>query len=150
MSDIFGKMLGIFLAFTLVFLGPFIHVVASKDEAARRTIMNEMQAFLDETADSRQVTDEQLEDFYLGISGMGQICDVTVERYVRTVDPDPKNPGQVYVTYVYSDNIKEFNQGDKVKVRVHAIGYTGAELLLRSTIGVWLPKLDYTFAMRVR
>jgi NADPH-dependent curcumin reductase CurA len=112
--------------------------------------MNEMQSFIDETIDSRQITDAQIEDFYLGISGLGPVCAVEIERYVRTVDPDPMNPGEVRVTYVFTENNRTFSQGDKVKVRVHAISYTGAERLLRSTVGLWLPTIDYTFAGRVR
>ena len=90
MGDIFGKLIGVVLAFVLLFLGPFTWVTLSNEMVARRTIMNEMQSFLDETIDSRQITDTQLEDLYLGISGLGPICDVEVERYVRTVDPDQR------------------------------------------------------------
>lgn len=150
MSDFFGRILGIMIAFVLLFIAPFTWVTLSNEMVARRTIMNEMQSFIDETVDSRQITDSQLEDFYLGISGLGPICDVTIERYVRTVDPDPMNSGKIYVTYVYTENNREFNQGDKVKVRVNAISYTGAEKMLRATIGMWLPNIDYTFAARVR
>lgn len=150
MTDVFGKILGVVVAFVLLFIAPFMWVTLSNESAARRVIMNEMQGFLDETMDSRQVTDTQLEDFYLGISGLGPICDVDISRYVRTVDPDPKKPGSVYVTFVYSEDNKKYNQGDKIKLRVHAISYTGAERMLRSTVGVWMPNIDYTFAVRVR
>lgn len=150
MSDIFGRVFGVLLAFILLFVCPFMWVTLSNEMVARRTIMNEMQSFIDETIDSKQITDSQLEDFYLGISGLGPVCDVDIERYVRTVDPDPLNPGQVYVTYVYTDDWRTFNQGDKVKVRVTSIGWTGAERFLRSSIGTWLPRIDYSFAGRVR
>lgn len=150
MPDIFGKVLGMIIAFVLLFLAPFTWVTLSNEAVARRVILNEMQAFIDETIDSRQITESQLEDLYLGVSGLGPVVDVEIERYVRTVDPDPKNPGGIYVTYVYSENTKQFNQGDKVKIRVHAINYTGAEKMLRSTVGLWLPPIDYTLAGRVR
>lgn len=73
-----------------------------------------------------------------------------IERYVRTVDPDPVHEEEISVSYVYSDDISTFNQGDKIKVRVHAINYTGAQRLLRSSIGLWLPGIDYSLAGRVR
>lgn len=150
MGDIFGRLFSVLMAFVLLFVAPFTWVTLSNEMVARRTIMNEMQSFIDETIDSRQITDQQLADFYLGISGLGPICDVEIERYVRTVDPDPMNPGEVYVTYVFTEDNRRFNQGDKVKVRVHAISYTSAERLLRSTVGMWLPNIDYTFSARVR
>lgn len=150
MGDIFGKILGSMIAFVLVFLAPFTWATLSSEMVARRTIMNEMQSFLDQTIDSRQVTENQLEELYLGISGLGPVCDVEVERYVRVVDPDPKQTGGIYTTYVYSENNRTYNQGDKVKVHVKAIGYTGTQKFLRSTIGLWLPQIDYTFAGRVR
>lgn len=86
MSDIFGKVLGTMLAFILLFFAPFTMVTLSNEMVARRTIMNEMQSFIDEVIDTRAVTDKQLEDLYLGISGLGPICDVEVNRYVRVVD----------------------------------------------------------------
>lgn len=150
MTDVFGKILATLLCFIMLFVMPFTWVTLSNEMVARRTIMNEMQSFIDETIDSRQITDAQIEDFYLGISGLGPVCAVEIERYVRTVDPDPMNPGEVRVTYVFTENNRTFSQGDKVKVRVHAISYTGAERLLRSTVGLWLPTIDYTFAGRVR
>lgn len=150
MSDLFGKVFGVILAFILVFVAPFTILTLTNEMVARRTILNEMQSFIDETIDSRQITDTQLEDFYLAISGLGPICDVEIERYVRTVDPDPKDPDEIYVTYVYSEDNRTYNQGDKIKVRVHAISYTGTEKYLRSIAGMFLPSLDYTLAARVR
>lgn len=150
MQDVFGKVLGVMLAFILLFFAPFTMVTLSNEMVARRTIMNEMQTFIDEVIDTRAVTDSQLEELYLGISGLGPICDVEVSRYVRTVDPDPVNAGKIYTTYVYSENNTEYNQGDKVSLRVHAIGYTGAAKMLRPFIGAWVAPIDYTFTARVR
>lgn len=150
MGDIFGKVFGALMAFVLLFMAPFTWATLSNEMVARRTIMNEMQSFIDQTIDSRKVTDEQLEELYLGVSGLGPIVDTEVTRYVKVVDPDPNNAGGIYTTYVLADDSKTFNQGDKVKIRVHAIGYTGTERLLRSTIGLWLPAIDYTFVGRVR
>ena len=150
MTDIFGRVFGVILAFILLFIAPFTMVTLSQEMVARRTILNEMQSFIDETIDSRQVTDQQLEDFYLGISGLGSIVDVEISRYVRTVDPDPVEEGEIYVTYVYSEDNRTYNQGDKVSVRVHAIGYTGTQKFLRAITGLFLPQIDYTLAGRVR
>lgn len=150
MTDIFGRVFGVILAFILLFIAPFTMVTLSQEMVARRTILNEMQSFIDETIDSRQVTDQQLEDFYLGISGLGPIVDVEISRYVRTVDPDPVEEGEIYVTYVYSEDNRTYNQGDKVSVRVHSIGYTGTQKFLRAITGLFLPQIDYTLAGRVR
>ena len=150
MTDIFGRVFGVILAFILLFIAPFTMVTLSQEMVARRTILNEMQSFIDETIDSRQVTDQQLEDFYLGISGLGPIVDVEISRYVRKVDPYPVEEGEIYVTYVYSEDNRTYNQGDKVSVRVHAIGYTGTQKFLRAITGLFLPQIDYTLAGRVR
>lgn len=150
MGDIFGKVFGALMAFILLFMAPFTWATLSNEMVARRTIMNEMQSFIDQTIDSRKVTDEQLEELYLGVSGLGPIVDTEVKRYVKVVDPDPNTPGGIYTTYVLADDNTKFNQGDKIKLRVKAIGYTGSERLLRSTIGLWLPAIDYTFVGRVR
>ena len=83
MGDIFGKIFGVVLAFVLLFMAPFTWATLSNEMVARRTIMNEMQSFIDQTIDSRKVTDEQLEDLYLGVAGLGPVVDTEVERYVK-------------------------------------------------------------------
>ena len=80
MGDIFGKIFGVVLAFVLLFMAPFTWATLSNEMVARRTIMNEMQSFIDQTIDSRKVTDEQLEDLYLGVAGLGPVVDPEVAR----------------------------------------------------------------------
>lgn len=150
MGDIFGKIYGALIAFVLLFLAPFTWATLSNEMVARRTIMNEMQTFIDETIDTRKVSDLQLQDLYTGIAGLGPVLDVEVTRYTKVVDPDPTKAGGIHTTYVLSDDNTTYNQGDKVKVRVHAISYTGAEKMMRATVGLLLPQIDYTFVGRVR
>lgn len=117
---------------------------------SRRSIVNEVTNFIDKVTDSKTLTDDMLEDFYLGVSSYGPLVDVTVTRMVKEVNPDPLNPGETFTAYVVSDNIYEWNQGDFIKVDVEIIGYTGTEQFVMNTVGLMLPDFNYSEAGRIR
>lgn len=151
MTDIFGKILGIILAFILAIVLPLSLVMVTNQSTARTSLLNETQNFIDEVIDTKSVTEEQLEDFYLGMASYGPLVDVTVERYVRVINPDPaRGDGYTRVTWMATDNIYDYNQGDIIKVNVKGIGYTGEERFIMNTLGFLMPEVDFSLAGRVR
>jgi inner membrane protein involved in colicin E2 resistance len=152
MGDIFGKLIGLILAFILLLLVPLSIVVLMEEVADRRSIINEVSNIIDEIADTRTLTDAQIADFYAGVSSYGPLVDVTIYRYIRTINPDGSttDPDDTYTSYVISENLDNWFQGDICKVRVRAIGYTGAQRYIMGTFGIMLPEFDFTLAGRVR
>ena len=149
MNDFVGKVIAILVAFVLCFIGPTAVFVAFNTGFTNQRFINEAQSFADEVIDTRQITSEQLADFQLGLNSYGPIVDVTIKRYVKTVEPDPVNGG-TYTTYVLADNTTKYNQGDQVKIELNTVGYTGLQRLVMSTIGLLSPKFEYTITARVR
>lgn len=150
MSDIFSKIVGVILAFILSVLTPYTINTMVDDMVARRSIINEMSMFIDEVIDTGKITDQQMADFQLGCNSYGPVVQIEVRRYVKTIDPDPANPGGTYTTYVMSDDNTKYNQGDHIQVTVSTIGYTGAQRLVMATVGMLTPKFECTLAGRVR
>lgn len=150
MSDIFSKIIGVILAFMLSVLTPYTINSMVEDMVARRSIINEMSMFIDEVIDTKQITKQQMSDFQLGCNSYGPVVQIEIRRYVKTIDPDPKNPGKTYTTYVMSDDNEHYNQGDHIQVTVHTVGYTGSQRLVMSTVGILAPKFECTLAGRVR
>lgn len=149
MSDFVGKAIAIIISFTLCFIGPTAVFVAFNTGFTNQKLINEVQMFVDEVIDTKQISSEQLADFQLGINSYGPIVDVTIKRYVKTIEPEPTKGG-TYTTYVMADNVNKYNQGDQVKVTVKTVGYTGLQRLIMSTIGLLSPKFEYTVTARVR
>lgn len=150
MTDVFSKILAVCLAFVLCILSPIALTSLMDDMVARRSIMNEMSAFIDEVIDSGKITDEQMADFQLGCNSYGPVVNIEIRRYVKTTNPDPKNPGKTYTSYVMSDTATNFNQGDHIQVTVETIGYTGSQRIVMATLGTLLPRFNCTFSARVR
>ena len=150
MSDIFSKIIGVILAFMLSVLTPYTINSMVEDMVARRSIINEMSMFIDEVIDTKQITKQQMSDFQLGCNSYGPVVQIEIRRYVKTIDPDPKNPGKTYTTYVMSDDNLHYNQGDHIQVTVYTVGYTGSQRLVMSTVGILAPRFECTLAGRVR
>jgi hypothetical protein len=148
-TDVFSKLFGVVLAFILCVLAPYSISATVQDRVARFGMIDEMTMFMDDVADTRQITDSALEDFQLGVSSYGQLVKITINRYAKTVDPDPVTGG-TYTTYVYADNNKKYNQGDHIQVEVQTIGYTGTQKLMMSTVGIFVKPFDCTLSRRVR
>lgn len=151
MTDLAGKLLAIGMA-VFIMLEMYSFAIIADEVESKKMIGNEVEMFIDEVTDSRIITEDMLADLYLAVSGQGFIVDVNVSRAVRVVDPDPKKPGTdaTIISFIYSENTKQFNQGDKVKVTVNSIGYTGVHKFVHSTVGILLPNLELSRAGRVR
>lgn len=76
------------------------------------------------------------------------LCTLTYDA--KVVNPDPKSPGDTYMTYVGSDDIYHWNQGDLLKVKVTEVGPTGLASFLYSVFGLNMAPVDFTLAGRIR
>ena len=144
-----NKILGVVLCFAMMVI-MICSVMLSDQIQARRSIVAEVTNFLDEVTDSGNLTERQVADLYLACSSYGPTTDVQLLRYVKVVNPDPKNPGSTYTTYVGSDDIYTWNQGDILKVKVTEIGYSGIASFVYNTLGILLAPVEFTLAGRVR
>lgn len=148
MTDIFNKILGVILAFTLLAGGPLVINTMSKDLTLNRSVLNEMTNLIDRVTDNGRLSEEELADFYLGISSYGITMDATVKRYIKVVNPD--SASGTYTSYVLSDNLATWNQGDIIKVTVKAIDYTAGQRIQNRILRLTPAKFDQTLSGMVR
>lgn len=149
MYGFINKILGVILCLILIVI-MISNVMISDQVIARRSIVAEVTNFLDEVTDTGVLDKKAVADLYLACSAYGPLVDVQVLRYVKVVNPDPRNAGETYLTYVASDDIYSWNQGDIVKVKVKEIGPTGMSRFLYNTFGMSLSPVDFTLAGRIR
>ena len=149
MNGIVNKIIGVVLCMGLVLL-MLCNVMVATELHARRSIVAEATNFLDKVTDTGYLDEKQLQDLYLGINGYGPVCDVEVTRFARVIEPDPKRPGQTYITYMVTDNIFLWNQGDLCKVKVVETGYTALSYFIYSVLGMSLEPVEFAFTGRIR
>ncbi|WP_239617486.1 hypothetical protein [Cohnella mopanensis] len=148
MTDIFNKILGVLLAFTILAGGPLVINTMSKDLTMNRSVLNEMTNLIDKVTDNGRLTPEDKEDFYIAISSYGMTMDATIRRYMKVVNPNGTDG--TTTTYMLNDDISTWNQGDIIKVTVKAIDYTGAQRLQNQLLRITPAKFDQTMAGMVR
>lgn len=148
MSDFINKIIGLFMVFILLVLAPLIINSLSTSLTMKRAVLNEMTNFIDKVTDSGRITAPQKTDFYLGCSSHGVTVDVRIKRYIRVVSSD--GAGSTITTYVLSDKIDNWNQGDIIEVEVEAIDYTSAQKLMWYFNRFFPPKIDFQLAGMIR
>jgi len=144
-----NKILGVILCFILIVL-MLCNVMVSDQVQARRSIVAEVTNFVDEVTDTGVLTEKHAADLYLACSAYGPVCDVQILRFAKVVNPDPKSPGNTYITYVGADDIYTWNEGDLVRVKVTEVGMTGMANFLYNALGLTMAPVDFSLAGRVR
>lgn len=148
MSDFLNKLIGVVLAFVLLAAGPLINRGLSQDLEMKRSVLNEITNFLDKVSDNGRINDVDVSNYYLALNSYGVAMDAHIERQIKVVNPD--GAGGTYATYVVSDDITQYNQGDIVITTVKAIDYTGSQRVINRLMHLSPPKFDVTFSAMVR
>lgn len=149
MNGFISKILGVIMCFIMIVL-MLANVMVSMQLQARRSIVAEVTNFVDEVTDTGTLDEKHVADLYLACSAYGPMCDVQILRYCKVVNPDPKNTGSTYTTYVGSEDIYNWNQGDVLKVKVTEVGPTGLSSFLYRVLGLSMGSVDFSLAGRVR
>ena len=97
MYGFINKILGVIMCFIIIVL-MLSAVMVSEQLQARRSIAAEVTNFVDEVTDTGVLNEKHVADLYLACSAYGPLVDVQVLRYVKVVNPDPKKPGETYLT----------------------------------------------------
>ena len=150
MHDIPGKILGILVAFILLVVAPFVVTVTTNEMIDRRAAFMTMCDFVDGVIDSRAITENELREFNSELQSYGMTMDYTIMREMRSVDPDPLNPGDYVRTYIPTDDYMHYNQGDHIILHVKSLGYSSSSSLAHSLAGMYIDPFDETIVARIR
>lgn len=150
MHDIPGKIIGLIIAFVLLVVAPFTIAVTSSEMLDRRSAFMTMCQFVDGVIDSRTITTQELKEFNAELQSYGMTMDYTIQREIRTVNPDPLNSGEYVTTYTPASDIHHYNQGDHVILHVKSLGYSSSASLAHSILGMFIKPFDETITARVR
>lgn len=105
--------------------------------------------FVDTITDTGYLDHKDIEDFYLKMSGSGDIVDVKIERYVLV--SSSKNDGTTYQSYIPSEKIEgRWNKGDKVKVSWQLVSYDKATNVLQRIMAYSPRDIHGSYVGRVR
>lgn len=141
-------MVGLVIVFFMLVVGPTLRSAQMDMLSQRREIYNEVTNMLDRVLDTGNITNAEIQDFYLGVSSRGVPVDIKIERYIKVINPD--GTGGTYYVYSYSDDITTWNKGDVCKLTVKQIATTNMERLAYNFSSMFTPPINVEFAGRVR
>lgn len=129
MDGFLSKTVGLILAFFLLIVAPLLHTYGIRELENRMEALNEVSEFLDRVTDKGEITEDDLNEFYLAVEAHGMTLDVRVNRMVKTVTL--LNDGSTSTTYIAADDIHVLNVGDIVKVELNEVTVTPYRRLMR-------------------
>lgn len=120
---------------------------------AQEELFNEVHLFLDKVADTKQITKADLEDFTLAMSGTTIPIKFEIVREARQVNPDPASitvPKKTYTTWVPTEDIYRYDDGDFLKITVTQTGKNFYQSFSASALGMYTPEIEFTLGRMVR
>lgn len=122
------------IVIVLAFISFYSITVAEGTLLDKRQLYIDMCDFVDSVVDSREITESELRAFNTKIESYGFTVDYSIERLIRSVDPDPLNPGEYVTTWIAVDDNMHYNQGDKIVLHVWSLGNSTAQ---NATVGIF-------------
>lgn len=149
-SSIIGTVLSIFLVVLLLIVTPMYYISIVQWARAENEMMSEVSELIDKVIDTRVLTTDMLADFNLSLAAKPLNYRATITRESMVVNPDPNNPGKTYSTYVITDNIAEWKQGDIITITVEMFGESMFTVISSRLLGLRTSKDTFTLSGRVR
>ena len=120
---------------------------------SQEIILNETQLFLDKVADTREITQADLDDFTLALASTSIPVEFEIQRKAKMWNPDPASntiPKATITAWVPTENIYEYESGDIIKVTVKQVGENFYQSFSLRALGMFTPEVEFTLGRMVR
>lgn len=128
MHGFLTRSVSIILAFLLLIVAPLINVYGTQEMENRMETLNDVSEFLDRVTDKGEISQDDLNGFYLAAESHGMTLDIQVDRLVKTATV--LEDGTVSMAYIIADDVHILNVGDIVKVTLDEVSTTPYKKLL--------------------
>lgn len=142
--------ISILVLFLGLFVLPMYYISIFQWRNDYEIMYNECRNLTDRIIDTREYTEEMEEDFNLAVASTNNTFTASVTREVKMVNPDPLNPGSTYTSYMVTDDIRTYKQGDLVTVTIKQVGLSPLQTIASRILGQVYYTSDITYTARVR
>lgn len=150
MKNVISTVLSIIAIVLLLYVTPAYYTGAVQWAKSQSEALAYTRDLIDIVIDTRQLTEDVLNDYALNMSSTSEYFKYTIIRKVKCVMPDPVNPGKTYSTYIVVDDISQYNQGDRIIVKVEPVGTSIYQIISHSVLGFASVSDGFTLPGRVR
>lgn len=148
MTDFPNKIVSLIIAFIMFVMAPLTWSYVRNEAKSELLAFNEVTQFIDRVTDKASITQQDLDDLYMGVNATGGTYDIRVKRYIRLSTLDDN--GDTRTLYLSDDFDGRMNIGDIVKVTVEEIGISPAKRLLWAMLRLDSGKTEFSLAGTVR
>lgn len=148
MSDFINKIITVILAFTMLVVAPLLISYKSDNMLARRSIMNDVEVFIDKVQDNINLTEDDLNNLYINCNSHGLTVDVTVRRLIAAaIYDDSSDVAQTnYFAVDDMESLTNMNAGDIVQVTVKEVTMSTSRKATYAILGIDEGSLEFTMA----
>lgn len=150
MKNVIGTVLSAVAIIILLFVTPTYYLGIMQMAKSQSAALSYTRDLIDTVIDTRQMTQDMLEDYTLNMSSTTEFYKFTITRKMKCIMPDPVEEGQTYTTYITVDDISNFNQGDRIIINVEPVGSNLYQNLSASLMGMTISSEGFTLVGRVR
>lgn len=134
MHGFLSRVVGIILAFLMLVVAPLLNTYGTQEMENRMETLNDVSEFLDKVTDKGEISEDDLNEFYLAAESHGMTLDVKVERLVKTATL--LDDGTVSTAYIVAEDYSNLNVGDIVKVELKELSTTPYKKLLNTFLRI--------------
>ena len=146
-NSLTGLIMGIVVVFLSMFVLPlyFIGCVQWRDDM--NTVQNSTRNFIDKVIDTRELSEDTVADFNLALASCSSTFSYTIYHEEIVTNP---NGGSTLTTWIYTDNMVDWNQGDFITVEVKQVSQNFFQRISSMMIGLIYANKSCTMSGMVR
>jgi hypothetical protein len=149
-SAIPGTVIGIILATFMLVIAPLYYIGIVEWARSQSEVMSDTTELVDKVVDTRVLTEDMRADFNLALASKVYNYRATIMRETKIINPDPLLTGETYTTYVVTDNLSEWEQGDIITVEVEETGGNMFRVIAQGLLGLNIDDNSFRFTARIR
>lgn len=132
---------------------PIFYMAQIDTARSQEVLLNEVQLFLDQVSDTKEINEQMLEDFTLAMASTSIPVEFEIKREARQVNPDPAStsiPQETYTSWVPTDDIYTYDSGDIIIIEVKQVGENFYQSFGKRALGLYTPELEFILSRMIR
>ena len=146
-----GTLLNVAILVFTLFIGPMYDIGLINWQLATNQTLYETRHLVDTVIDTRTLEKTTLADYNLALASISEYMHSEIIHEVKVIDPDPSvGVGATRSTYVVTEDIQNYKQGDLITVKVTSIAPNSLQSVVQSLLGLRPTMSNFTICGKVR
>lgn len=149
--SIMGTILNMVICVIMIFIAPMYDIGLIQWQRSTNQVMYETRHLVDSVIDTRTLTKQMLSDYNLALASTSEYFVAEVIHETKIIDPDPNvGPNATRATYVVTEDIQNYKQGDLITVRVKCVSSNSFQTIAQTLLGTRITKSNLISCGKVR